>query len=112
MALLEVRDLSITYDTKRRPPTHAVRGVSFSIEPGECVGLLGESGCGKSTLGNALLRLLDKPARITGGSVTFDGQDITSLGESDLRPLRWRELSTVFQSSMNSLNPVLTVEAQ
>jgi peptide/nickel transport system ATP-binding protein len=112
MPLLEVRDLSVTYDTKRRAPTHAVRGVSFDIEPGECVGLLGESGCGKSTLGNALLRLLDPPARITGGTVTFDGTDITSLPEPDLRPLRWRELSTVFQSSMNSLNPVLTVEAQ
>jgi peptide/nickel transport system ATP-binding protein len=112
MSLLSVADLSVTYDTKRRAPTHAVRGVSFDIEAGECVGLLGESGCGKSTLGNALLRLLDKPARITGGSVTFDGQDITSLDEASLRPLRWRQLSTVFQSSMNSLNPVLTVEAQ
>ena len=73
MSLLDVTDLSVTYDTKRRPPTHAVRGVSFSIEAGECVGLLGESGCGKSTLGNAVLRLLDPPARITGGSVSFDG---------------------------------------
>ena len=112
MPLLEVRDLSVTYQTKRRPPTHAVRGVSFSIEAGECVGLLGESGCGKSTLGNALLRLLDPPARITGGTVTFDGKDITTLPEPALRPLRWRELSTVFQSSMNSLNPVLTIERQ
>jgi peptide/nickel transport system ATP-binding protein len=111
-SLLDVRDLSVTYETKHRPPTHAVRGVSFSIEAGECVGLLGESGCGKSTLGNALLRLLDPPARITGGTVTFDGTDITTLAEPALRPLRWRELSTVFQSSMNSLNPVLTVEAQ
>ncbi len=112
MALLEVRDLSVTYATKHTPPTRAVRGVSFSVEAGECVGLLGESGCGKSTLGNALLRLLDPPARITGGTVTFDGTDIAALDESALRPLRWRELSTVFQSSMNSLNPVLTVEAQ
>jgi oligopeptide/dipeptide ABC transporter ATP-binding protein len=112
VSLLDVTDLSVTYDTKRRPPTHAVRGVSFSIEAGECVGLLGESGCGKSTLGNAVLRLLDPPARITGGSVSFDGTDITSLDEADLRPLRWQQLSTVFQSSMNSLNPVLTVEAQ
>ena len=112
MALLEVRDLSVTYDTKHTPPTRAVRGVSFDVEAGECVGLLGESGCGKSTLGNALLRLLDPPARITGGTVTFDGTDLTALDESGLRPLRWQQLSTVFQSSMNSLNPVLTVEAQ
>ncbi len=112
MALLEVRDLSVTYDTKHTPPTRAVRGVSFSVEAGECVGLLGESGCGKSTLGNALLRLLDPPAKITGGTVTFDGTDLTALDEVGLRPLRWQQLSTVFQSSMNSLNPVLTVEAQ
>ncbi len=112
MSLLEVEDLSVTYDTKRSAPTRAVRGVSFSIEAGECVGLLGESGCGKSTLGNALLRLLDPPARITGGTIRFDGTDITSLDEDALRPLRWRRLSTVFQSSMSSLNPVLTIEAQ
>src|ERR1700741_1138423 len=112
MALLEVRDLSVTYETKRRPPTHAVAGLSFSIEAGECVGLLGESGCGKSTLGNALLRLLDPPARITGGTVVFDGTAITTLGEAGLRALPGRKMSTVFQSSMNSLNPVLTVEAQ
>jgi oligopeptide/dipeptide ABC transporter ATP-binding protein len=112
VSLLSVHDLSVTYDTKHRAPTHAVRGVSFDIEAGECVGLLGESGCGKSTLGNALLRLLDPPARIIGGTVTFDGTDITTLGESALRPLRWQQLSTVFQSSMNSLNPVMTIAAQ
>lgn len=112
MSLLEVEDLSVTYATKNSPPTHAVRNVGFSMAEGECVGLLGESGCGKSTLGSALLRLLDPPARITGGTIRFDGTDITTLDEDALRPLRWRELSTVFQSSMNSLNPVMTVEAQ
>jgi oligopeptide/dipeptide ABC transporter ATP-binding protein len=112
VSLLEVTDLSVTYATRRTPPVHAVRDVSFSMAEGECVGLLGESGCGKSTLGSALLRLLDPPARITGGTIRFDGTDITTLDENALRPLRWRELSTVFQSSMNSLNPVLTVEAQ
>ncbi|MBB4909956.1 ABC transporter ATP-binding protein [Actinophytocola algeriensis] len=112
MSLLEVADLSVAYATKNSPPTHAVRNVSFSMAEGECVGLLGESGCGKSTLGTALLRLLDRPARITGGTIRFDGTDITALDENALRPLRWRALSTVFQSSMNSLNPVLTVEAQ
>jgi len=89
MSLLDVTDLSVTYDTKRHPPTHAVRGVSFSIEAGECVGLLGESGCGKSTLGNALLRLLDPPAKITGGTVTFDGNVLTELDERGLRPWDW-----------------------
>jgi peptide/nickel transport system ATP-binding protein len=112
MSLLTVENLSVTYATKRTDPTHAVRDVSFSLEEGECVGLLGESGSGKSTLGNAMLRLLERPAEITGGRVLFDGQDITALPEKALRPLRWRQMSTVFQSSMNSLNPVMTIEAQ
>ncbi len=112
MPLLDVTDLSVTYATRRTPPATAVREVSFSIEPGECVGLLGESGSGKSTLGNALLRLLEPPATITGGRIVFDGTDITALGDDALRPLRWRRMSTVFQSSMNALNPVMTVEAQ
>ncbi|HEV7627121.1 MAG TPA: ABC transporter ATP-binding protein, partial [Streptomyces sp.] len=72
----------------------------------------GESGCGKSTLGHAVLRLLEKPAAITGGTITFDGRDVTHLDEDELRPMRWSDLSTVFQSSMNSLNPVITVREQ
>ncbi len=86
--------------------------VSFAIEPGEFVGLIGESGSGKTTLGTALLRLLQRPGRISGGSISFDGTDITHLPEDELRALRWRDISTVFQSSMNSLNPVVRVEGQ
>ncbi len=112
MPLLEISDLSVTYATKHTPPTRAVRDVSFTVEPGECVGLLGESGSGKTTLGNAVLRLLERPAEITGGRIVFDGTDITTLDERALRPLRWSRMSTVFQSSMNALNPVMTVEAQ
>ncbi|RZT17632.1 peptide/nickel transport system ATP-binding protein [Kribbella sp. VKM Ac-2569] len=112
MALLEVRDLSVTYSPRDADTVRAVDGVSFEVHDGEFVGLLGESGCGKSTLGNAVLRLLDKPAAITGGTITFDGKDITSTSEDDLRSLRWVDLSTVFQSSMNSLNPVITIRSQ
>ena len=112
MALLEVRDLSVTYAPRDHPPTRAVQEVSFDVAEGEFVGLLGESGCGKSTLGNAILRLLMPPGRITGGTVTFDGVDVTAAGLDELRRLRWTDLSTVFQSSMNSLNPVIRVEAQ
>ncbi|MGS2616615.1 ABC transporter ATP-binding protein [Micromonospora sp. LZ34] len=112
MTLLEVDRLSVTYTPRDLPANRAVHDVSFRIAEGEFVGLLGESGCGKSTLGNAVLRLLSPPARITGGRVTFDGVDVTAADEEQLRALRWTKLSTVFQSSMNSLNPVIRVQAQ
>ncbi|WP_330243048.1 MULTISPECIES: ABC transporter ATP-binding protein [unclassified Streptomyces] len=112
MALLQVKDLTVTYSPRGARAVRAVNRVGFEVAEGEFVGLLGESGCGKSTLGNAILRLLEKPAAITGGSITFDGRDITHAGEDELRPLRWADLSTVFQSSMNSLNPVITVREQ
>ncbi|MFC7596224.1 dipeptide ABC transporter ATP-binding protein [Terrabacter sp. GCM10028922] len=112
MSLLDVSDLSVRYEPRSHRPLDAVRDVSFSIEPGEFVGLIGESGSGKTTLGTALLRLLQRPGRISGGSITFDGTDITHLPEDDLRDLRWRDISTVFQSSMNALNPVTRVQAQ
>ena len=110
--LLEVEHLSVDYAPRGKPVAHAVRDVSLHIGEGEFVGLLGESGCGKSTLGTALLRLTERPGRISGGTIRFDGRDITHLPEHELRSLRWNELATVFQSSMNSLNPVMTVEAQ
>ncbi|MGO4597230.1 ABC transporter ATP-binding protein [Terrabacter sp. 2RAF25] len=112
MSLLDVKDLSVRYEPKSHRPLDAVQDVSFSIEPGEFVGLIGESGSGKTTLGTALLRLLQRPGRISGGSITFNGTDITDLSEDELRDLRWRDISTVFQSSMNALNPVTRVEAQ
>ena len=112
MSLLDVSDLSVRYEPRSHRALDAVRDVTFSIEPGEFVGLIGESGSGKTTLGTALLRLLQRPGRISGGSITFDGTDITHLPEDDLRDLRWRDISTVFQSSMNALNPVTRVQAQ
>ncbi|MEU8226506.1 ABC transporter ATP-binding protein [Kribbella sp. NPDC048915] len=112
MALLEVRDLCIRYEPKQRPVVDAVSQLSFSIDEGEFVGLIGESGSGKTTVGTAILRLLERPGRITGGSIVFDGTDITELSQDQLRKYRWRDIATVFQSSMNSLNPVARVEAQ
>jgi peptide/nickel transport system ATP-binding protein len=76
------------------------------------VGLVGESGSGKSTLGNAAIRLLDPPGTITGGRALYRDKDITHLSEEQLRQIRWRDIATVFQGSMNSLNPVITIERQ
>lgn len=109
MALLEVNNLSVRYEPKLHRPLTAVDDVSFSIAEGEFVGLIGESGSGKSTLANALLRLTERPARISGGSIAFDGRDLVTMNEDELRPYRWRDISTVFQSSMNALNPVVRV---
>jgi peptide/nickel transport system ATP-binding protein len=112
MALLEASSLSVAYGSEAGRPTRAVRDVSFSLQDGEFVGLLGESGSGKTTLGNALLRLLPPPGRVTSGTVSFDGADLLAMPYEELRRLRWRDISTVFQSSMNSLNPVISIEAQ
>ncbi|GAA1837524.1 ABC transporter ATP-binding protein [Microlunatus capsulatus] len=112
MALLEVTDLHVRYEPKRSAAVDAVTGITFAIEPGEFVGLIGESGSGKTTLGTALLRLLERPGRIAGGSIVFDGTDITSMSQDELRSLRWTDIATVFQSSMNALNPVVRIEGQ
>src|SRR5690349_2765327 len=112
MALLEVEHLDVTYATKHRPPLYAIRDVSFQLEQGEFVGLVGESGSGKSTLGNALIHLLQPPGVISAGTVRFEGKDITHMAEGQLRNMRWSHFSTVFQSSMNSLNPVYKIEQQ
>jgi peptide/nickel transport system ATP-binding protein len=112
MAVLEVQDFNVTYMTKHRPPFQAVIDANLAVGENEIVGLVGESGSGKSTLGNAALRLLDPPGTITGGRALFQGKDITHLSEEELRQVRWKDISTVFQGSMNSLNPVINIEAQ
>ncbi len=107
--LLEVEDLTVRYQPKLGAALTAVDHVSFTLREGEFVGLIGESGCGKSTLGTAILRLLQSPAKVVGGAVRLDGADLLALDDDDLRVHRWAEMSTVFQSSMNSLNPVVRV---
>jgi peptide/nickel transport system ATP-binding protein len=109
--LLDVRDLTVRYAT----PTGsvlAVDRVSFTLERGEFLGIVGESGCGKSTLLFGIAQLLSPPAGITGGSAHFKGRDLVGMNDKQLRPIRWAELSVVMQSAMNALNPVKTIAAQ
>ena len=112
MAMLEVRDLVVRFRT-HEGTIHAVNGVSFDLEPGERLGLVGESGCGKSVTNLGIMRLLPKPAgRIEGGSVDFDGMQLLRLSEAEMRDLRGKEIAMIFQDPMTSLNPVLTIEEQ
>jgi len=104
--VVEVENLVVDYVTRTRT-TRAVDGVSLSIGAGEIVGLAGESGCGKSTLGNALMQILRPPAQVTGGRVLFDGENVIGRRREELRRFRWRNVSMVFQSAMNALNPVM-----
>jgi peptide/nickel transport system ATP-binding protein len=93
-------------------PAQAVHGVNLDLAQGEFLAIVGESGCGKSTLLFAIAQLLTYPASVVGGSITFNGVDLQSLKEEELRQYRWRDISVVMQSAMNALNPTLSVGAQ
>ncbi|MBA2264038.1 MAG: ABC transporter ATP-binding protein [Chloroflexi bacterium] len=110
--LLKVRDLAVTFGSGERT-VHAVNGISYDLARGETLGVVGESGCGKSVSSLALMRLLPKPAaRITSGEIIFDGEEILSLSEDDVRAIRGNRIAMIFQDPMTSLNPVLSVERQ
>jgi oligopeptide/dipeptide ABC transporter ATP-binding protein len=109
--LLEVRDLEVRFWTGRGI-IHAVNGVSFDIAPGETLGIVGESGCGKSVTSLALLGILPRAGRVTGGSARFQGRDLVGLSDEELRTIRGKEIAMIFQDPMTSLNPVLTVGRQ
>jgi len=109
--VLEVKDLVVEYASDSGP-VRAVDRVSFDVARGEFLGIVGESGCGKSTLLFAIARLLSRPAEIVSGEVRFDGTDMVSLDDEELRHLRWRRYSVVMQSAMNALNPVMTIGSQ
>jgi peptide/nickel transport system ATP-binding protein len=109
--ILEVRDLKVEYSTAAGP-AQAVSGVSFDLAPGEFLAVVGESGCGKSTMLFSIAQLLTYPAETVGGSVRFNGVDLTDLSAEELRQHRWRDISVVMQSAMNALNPTLSIGAQ
>ena len=109
--LLEVKDLRVEFPT-RRGVLVAVDGISFSIAPGEVLGVVGESGAGKSLTGMAVIRLLEPPGRIAGGEVRLDGQRIDDLPLDQLRRIRGRRIGAIFQDPLTSLNPLYTVGEQ
>jgi peptide/nickel transport system ATP-binding protein len=109
--LLQVRDLSVDY-LLEKGAFRAVKNVSFDIGRGELFGLAGESGCGKSTIAYAITRLAKSPAWVAGGEILLDGQDLLKLTEAALQKVRWSRIGMVFQSAMNSLNPLMRVEDQ
>jgi peptide/nickel transport system ATP-binding protein len=110
--LLEVKNVK-TYFYTMRGVVKAVDDVNIDVSKGESLGLAGESGCGKSTLAFTIIRLVPPPGRIVGGSMIFQGLDITKMSEEEFRKkIRWKGISMIFQGAMNVLNPVYTVGDQ
>jgi oligopeptide/dipeptide ABC transporter ATP-binding protein len=110
-ALLKIENLVVRFATARGY-ARAVDGVSFEIRRGENFGLVGESGCGKTTIAKAIIRLLPENGRIAEGKILHKGIDLTGLSAEGIRRIRWKEISMISQSAMNSLDPVYTVGAQ
>lgn len=111
MSLLEVRNLRIEYPS-RHGVLAAVKSLSFNIERGEIVGVVGESGAGKSTVGNAVIDLLSPPGTIAGGEVFLEGEKVSGLSPQQMRKVRGSKIGFIFQDPMTSLNPLFTVEHQ
>jgi len=109
--LLEVKDLRTSFITEAGE-VRAVDGVSFAVEPGKLMGLVGESGSGKTVSVLSIMRLLPESARIVGGSIRFEGQDLLALDEPRMRAIRGAKIAMVFQEPMTSLNPVFTIGSQ
>ena len=111
MALLEVNDLTVEFPT-RKGVLRALDRVSFSIGSGEILGVVGESGAGKSLTGAAIVGLLERPGRVAGGSIAFEGSRIDNLAPEPLRRIRGRRIGTIFQDPLTTLNPLYTIGRQ
>lgn len=109
--LLALENLQTTYRT-REGEVHAVRGVSFQVQPGELVGIVGESGCGKSVTCKSIIQLLGSNGRITGGSIRFQNEDLAQKTPAQMRAIRGNQIAMIFQDPMTALNPVLTIGKQ
>ncbi len=109
--VLSVKNLNVRY-TADRGEVQAVTDVSFDIHKGEFFGLAGESGCGKSTVAFSIMQLLKGAARISGGTIAFNGENVLAFTKEELRSFRWEKSSMVLQSAMNNLNPVVTIGSQ
>ncbi|MBU7017687.1 MAG: ABC transporter ATP-binding protein [Theionarchaea archaeon] len=111
MKVLDVQNLVMYYRTMRGY-VKAVDNVSFDVEKGEAMGLVGESGCGKTTIGMSILRLLPTNAEVQSGQILFRGNNLLNLSEKEIRQVRWKGISMIFQAAMNALNPVHRIEDQ
>jgi oligopeptide transport system ATP-binding protein len=109
--LLSVEDLRVEFWTERGT-VHAVNGVSFAVDRGQTLGIVGESGCGKSVTSLAIMGILSRAGRVVGGRVLFEGRDLLKLPDAELRKVRGKEVAMIFQDPMTSLNPVLTIGRQ
>ncbi|XVJ75821.1 ABC transporter ATP-binding protein [Streptomyces sp. JH002] len=110
--LLEVRDLHVEFHT-REGAAHAVNGVSYTVDAGETLAVLGESGSGKSVTAQTIMGILDMPpGKITGGEILFKGQDMLKMSEAQRRKIRGNQIAMIFQDALSSLNPVLSVGFQ
>jgi peptide/nickel transport system ATP-binding protein len=112
MTLLSVRDLEVVFQLRRGRATRAVDGISFDVERGQTIGIVGESGCGKSVTSLAIMGLLPSRGVRVSGSVSFDGRSLLGIGDEAMRGIRGRRIAMVFQDPMTSLNPVLTIGRQ
>lgn len=109
--LLEVRDLKVKFALRFGNLT-AINGISFTLDKGETLGLVGESGAGKSVTGFAIINLISKPGYISGGSITFEDRDLARMPDEQMRDIRGNRISMIFQDPMMTLNPVLTIGTQ